>query len=114
MAIMVFTDDPKRLLADIKKAIDDGHVETWSYDEEGDFIHTPNQWAGKAWLRPSVQQGVLSFGILGQKNIVMTKLIYGVYHGRFIEMLLTHFDTRFTNATATAQKNRLDDFKTQD
>ena len=28
--------------------------------------------------------------------------MYGIYHGRFIEMLLNHFDKRFTEASATA------------
>jgi hypothetical protein len=42
----------------------------------------------------------------------MTKTIYGVYHGRFIEMLLTHFDNEFSAASATAQKDaQVDDFK---
>jgi hypothetical protein len=44
--------------------------------------------------------------------VAMTKVIYGVYHGRFIEMLLTHFDDSFTSATATAQKeSNVDIFK---
>jgi len=32
----------------------------------------------------------------------MTKLIYGIYHGRFIEMMLVHFDLDFSKAFATA------------
>lgn len=42
----------------------------------------------------------------------MTKPIYGVYHGRFIEMLLTHFDDSFASVAATAQKETaVDSFK---
>lgn len=42
----------------------------------------------------------------------MTKMIYGVYHGRFIEMMLAHFDTDFSLATASAQKDSpIDVFK---
>jgi hypothetical protein len=82
------------------------------YDRDGDFTHTPDQWKGKAWLRPYVQQGVLLFGLIGQQGVPMTKGIYGVYHGRFVEMLLTHFDTVFTGATTTAQANStVDTFK---
>lgn len=42
----------------------------------------------------------------------MIKEIYGIYHGRFIEMLLSHFDDSFSNASATAlQDKKLDLFK---
>jgi hypothetical protein len=43
MAINFETTTPKKLLAAFKKAIDDGHVKTWRYDADGDFIHTPDQ-----------------------------------------------------------------------
>jgi hypothetical protein len=112
MALTAATSKPDALLAAIKKAIDDKKVETWAYDKDGDLTHTPDQWKNKAWFRPSVEQGRLRFGLLGPKNSVMSKLVYGVYHGRFIEMLLTHFDTSFTSATATAQADTGDSFTT--
>lgn len=77
-------------------------IETWSYDSDGDFTHTPTQWSKKAWLRPSVQGGALVLNILNPKGVTLSKEIYGVYHGRFIEMLLTHFDTKFSDAEASA------------
>lgn len=86
-------------------------METWAYDDDGDFYHTPEQWKGKAWLRPILQQGMLSFGLLGQKEIQMTKLYYAIYHGRFIEMLLTHFDKQFSIVVATAKADYVDQFK---
>jgi len=110
MAIIVKTDYPSELLKVIKKAVDDKAVETWSYDSEGDFTHTPEQWICKAWLRPKVYPGELRFGILKQKDAEMKTLIYGVYHGRFIEMLLTHFDNQFEFAKATSKKADPDNF----
>lgn len=103
MAIIVKTDNPSGLLKAIYKAIDDNKVETWIYDSDKDFTHAPAQWKNKAWLRPKVYTGELRFGILKPKNSGLSKEVYGVYHGRFIEMLLAHFDTDFTLATATAQ-----------
>lgn len=32
----------------------------------------------------------------------MSKLTYGVYHGRFSEMLLTHFDNEITSIQLTS------------
>ena len=100
MSIVVVTSKPKTLLAAIKKAIDDKDVETWEYDSDGDFTHTPPQWRQKAWLRPVVQEGQLTFKLLPQKDVSLTNAVNGVYHGRFIEMLVTHFAEQFSSATA--------------
>ncbi|WP_321819636.1 MULTISPECIES: hypothetical protein [unclassified Burkholderia] len=111
MAITVFTQNPKILHAAIREAIDEKKIDTWAYDKDGDFYHTPDQWRGEAWLRPYEQQGMLTFGLVGCEGTQMTKIVYGVYHGRFIEMLLTHFDTEFSNASATALQDSVDLFK---
>jgi hypothetical protein len=105
MALIVNTSNPAGLLAAIRKGIDDGHIVTWSYDADGDFTHTPDQWKNRAWLRPVVSTAhadELRFKILKQQGIDMPSVVYAVYHGRFIEMLLGHFDKKFSNASATA------------
>lgn len=103
MAIRFLTTTPNKLLTTFKKAIDDGHVDTWSYDAEGDFTHTPAQWKSKAWLRPAVVNGEkLVFKILRPKNSTVPTEIYAVYHGRFIETMLVHCKELFTDARATA------------
>lgn len=43
MSLTVFTQDPQDLLNAIKKSINDGNVETWEYDKNGDFVHKPEQ-----------------------------------------------------------------------
>lgn len=102
MAIIIKTDTPKALLQAIKDQIDEKEILTWSYDNDGDFTHTPDQWNKQAWLRPVVGQGELTFGIIGPQDVGVTSVIYGVYHGRFIEMVLSHFDKKFTRVSATA------------
>lgn len=113
MAIVIYTPKPKVLLKAIYEAINNDEIETWEFDREKDFTHTPEQWQNKAWLRPDVSIGILQFGLIGEENITMTKPVYGVYHGRFLEMLLTHFDEYFSVATATAVGELMDDFKTK-
>ena len=39
MAIFVQTDNPTRLVQDIKSYIDDKKIVTWMYDDDGDFTH---------------------------------------------------------------------------
>jgi hypothetical protein len=103
MAIIFETTTPNKLLSAFKKAIDDGHVVTWMYDSVGDFTHVPDQWKYKAWLSPAIFSGQnLTMNMLGNNNIVTSKALYGIYHGRFIESMLTHCDQLFTNCYATA------------
>src|SRR5262245_3099556 len=110
MAIIITNADPEALLKKIYKAIDDGKVKTWSYDKDKDFGHTAEQWKGKAWLRPKVYKNELRLGILGQKETKLSNLVYAEYHGKFIEMLLAHFDSDFGHAIATSQKTEPDNF----
>jgi len=102
--ITITGSNPADLLAKIRKAIDDGHVTTWEYDTEGDFTHitSDKQWYKEAWFRPSEENGDLIFGIVGTKGTMMTKVLYGIYHGRFSEMLLSHFDKDFSSLALSA------------
>ena len=102
MAIHFTTTNPSGLLAAFKKAIDDKKIETWSYDGDGDFTHTPPQWKNQAWLRPSVTSGLLTLHFLARNDVKTSKEVYAVYHGRFIESMLAHFDEMFGTADATA------------
>jgi hypothetical protein len=103
MAIHFETKTPKKLLAAYKKAVDDGHVDTWSYDEDGDFTHTADQWNKKAWLRPNVEPGKkLVFYILKPKDADLSSAVYAVYHGRFIESMLRHCDELFSSSSVSA------------
>jgi hypothetical protein len=103
MAIHFRTGTPQKLLAAFKKAIDDGKVVTWSYDGDGDFTHTAQQWKSLAWLRPKIREGAdLIFTVLKPKNSKISAEMYGIYHGRFIESMLVHCDSLFNEAVATA------------
>jgi hypothetical protein len=103
MAVKAICNNPQELLSEIKTAIRAGTVKTWELDTDGDLTHSPEQWKNQAWFRPSVQTGQLVFMIIGQEGEAMSTEVYAVYHGRFIEMLLTHFDNKFSSASATAQ-----------
>jgi hypothetical protein len=103
MAIHFKTTTPKKLLAAYKKAVDDGHVDTWSYDAEGDFTHTAEQWLKKAWLRPKIKEGEeLVLYILSPRETRINSAVYAVYHGRFIESMLRHCDGLFVDGCASA------------
>jgi hypothetical protein len=102
MAVTVHCSGPQALLDKIKASIRAEKIVTWAIDSDGDLTHTAPQWANQAWFRAALHQDKLVFHILGTKNKKMTKSVYGVYHGRLIEMLLTHFDDDITRAAATS------------
>lgn len=94
--IEIKTNSPHKLVDSINSAIEEKRIVTWHVDSEGDYTPTQEQWALKAWMTPifdSTNPQLLRFGIIESKQHKMTKAIYGVFHGRFAEMLLTHFDT---------------------
>jgi hypothetical protein len=102
MALYFLSNTPNKLLTSLKKAIDEKHITTWSYDKDGDFTHTAEQWKNKAWLRPEVRSDRLAFIIIKPQKAKLSKEVYAIYHGRFLESMLAHFDTIFTRGTATA------------
>lgn len=102
--ITVLTTNPQALNAMIKKGIDEGHIKTWTYDKEGDYTHSETQWANRAWLRPVFANQQLKLIFLAPKNAIVEPVLRGIYHGRFIEMLISHFGNNFSIATATAVK----------
>ena len=115
MSITVITSKPKTLLKALYAAVDDGQVATWDYDTDGDFTHSRPQWANRAWFEPHVIVGCLKLGLIGgtqgSKRIQMTRGLYGVYHGRFIEMLLTHFHDNIKLITPSLGRDpRYDNF----
>ena len=101
------TASPQRLLASLREAIQKGRIATWS-EENGYFTHTPIQWARKAWLLPTLQGNELRFAIINSRGSNVSSEVYAVYHGRFIETMLAHFDQQFTNGYATAMPTAAD------
>lgn len=73
--------------------IKSNHITTWVVDEDKDITIKREDWRNKAWmrfLRINAQEIVI--GIVESKKYRLTKEIYGVFHGRFLVTMLTHFD----------------------
>lgn len=102
MAIFVTTQTPKKLLSSIKQAISEDQITTWSIDGEDHFTHSAQQWARHAWFKARIEEKRIVFNIIPPKGKIVSRAVYGIYHGRFIEMLLNHFDGLFERASATA------------
>lgn len=92
MAIYVTTQSPNDFVEKIQNAIKDHKIDTWSVDSDGDFTHTAEQWKYHAWIRAKIDSGRVIFSIICRNDRNLSVVDYGIYHGRFIEMLLNHFD----------------------
>lgn len=94
MAIIIRTSNPQTLLQNLNVAISEERIRTWLVDVDGDYSATPDKWKYKAWFRPVIKsdESLLVFGIVKSMEYTLTCEIYGVYHGRFIATLLSHFD----------------------
>ncbi|UVM08872.1 hypothetical protein [Pseudomonas protegens] len=107
MALQFFSNDPKALLSEFNKRIDQkeqkGKITTWHRDKDGDYTHVAEDWARKAWFRPKITDGALVFSILGRKDKGLPVVVYGYYHGHLTETFLNHFDTLFSTAASSAQ-----------
>lgn len=103
MAIIIKTENPKQLLHSLNTAIKNKEILTWMVDDDGDYTITRDQWQYHAWMKPySCEiEGVLRFGIVQSRRFRMTKELYGIYHGRFVATLLSHFDTQMENIEIT-------------
>jgi hypothetical protein len=102
MSLLFTTNKPETLLARLRLCVEQKHIETWAYDERGDFTHTPDQWRFKAWMRPYVVNEGLAFGIVSRSDEPLRKGTYGVYHGRLAECVTNHADDLFNVVVQTA------------
>lgn len=100
MAIYVKTNEPRALVNRIIQMIDDGVIDTWSYDEDNDFTQV-GQLKDKAWFTTKYDEEQVKFSLLGRKNVNMTLFEYSIYHGRFIELLLNHFSKEISSLVVT-------------
>ena len=65
-------------------------------------------------MRPSILQGELRFRFFGRTDEVTTKEVFAIYHGRFIEAMMAHFDTKefhdcYSNSARGPRRHRHDE-----
>jgi len=111
MSIYVKTANPRKLVDDINEKINNSAINTWSIDKDGDYTHTAQQWQFHAWVHPIVETERVVFAIWGRVSEDMSVVDYAIYHGRFVEMLLTHFDHQCTKIEVSCLASGYDRIK---
>lgn len=113
MAIIIRTDQPNLLLDKIYDAIDAKKADKWERTTDGRLTYGTLLWKNEAFFKPQiwVDEQELRFGLLKRKDRKhISSKLYTVFHTKLAEMLLSHFDTSFSEVTITAVRAEPDDF----
>lgn len=104
MALTVLSPAPVNLLVSIKLAIRTGAVRAWLVFSKGgtDYFTHATDFRELAYLVPTVLSDRLLFHLAKPTALAPHPDLFGLYHGRFVEMLQSHFADRFTTVTASA------------
>lgn len=81
----------------MNQAISNESIVTWKKDPDGDYTATPSQWYMQAWMHLYPSSDHIKVGIISRRNVKLSSTTYAIYHGRFSEMLLAHFDKYIKN-----------------
>ena len=110
MTIFVKTSSPGMLVDSIREKIKSQTIKTWTVDEDGDMTHAAEQWKYNAWIRTKIEPGLsrVVFYIICRNDRNLSVSDYAIYHGRFVEMLLTHFDKDCQSIEVTALASKYD------
>lgn len=110
MAIIITCKNSVSLRNSIIDAIMNGIEDSWIIDEMGDFTLSSPQFKYEAWLRPNITDTGIVFGIIGQENVKLTSYNYAIFHSRFVEFLLFHFDDSCENISISPMPTIYDSF----
>lgn len=98
MALIVNTENAEALLNKIVQefnGVGSKDIDTWDMlVKNGSYYFTHNrpQFKNKTYFKAYIYNKNLVFGILYKPSNMLTVDLYGIYHGRFSQMLLNHFD----------------------
>lgn len=104
MAIIIQTQNPLQLNERIRQLVVEYPLLTWEVDTDNDYTLILERWRYRAWMRPNTDRqadGELQFGIVSSTRYPMTTTLYAVYHARFAEFLLSHFDREIQSLSIT-------------
>ena len=102
MAVVAFTTAPHALVRAINAELEHKSLDGWVRDRDGDFTRPDSPPEYRAWFRPKIAEDRVRFLVLAPNDRRMSVRSYARAHASFIEFLLSHFDSKFTAASATA------------
>jgi hypothetical protein len=94
MSVTAMTKDPAGLIKTINGDIAKGTIATWEVEKSGEYTHKPSQYYKKAWFRPTIGSNQVVFSLVQPTGTPgVTRELFGIYHGRLVEELVSHYKT---------------------
>lgn len=93
MSITIHTKFPRRLRTLLFEGINEGVITSWLIDDESHLTLNSRIWRNRLWMHIAniEPKHSITFGIIGRKFEKITMAEFGVYHGRFAEVILANF-----------------------
>lgn len=113
MAVIIKTENPNKLLDEIYEGIEIKKIEKWSVLSDGRITYSGFLWKNEAFFKPQiwVEESELRFGLIKRKDRKhISSKLYTLFHSKFVEMLLSHFDKTFHSVTVSALRTDPDNF----
>ena len=104
---------PLKLVSDIRQKINEGIITSWETDPDGDFTQKSEKWKYRAWFHPYIEEQRVVFAIWGRKQYDLTIEEYAAYHGKFVRMVLTHFDKQVDSMEITPLATNYDSIRAE-
>lgn len=104
MAVIIKLNDNiirDNFLKNFFKCIKEGTISTWKHDNNSNISISNSKWYGKAWFGFYLKDDEIGCGLIAPHNAIITREIYGVYHGRLIATLLANFDSQISKINVT-------------
>lgn len=70
------------------------------------YTHTSDNWHGKAYFRPAVENGQLIFNIIRPADQNISTTIDSYYHEHLTDTFLNHFDNAFSVASPPPDRSQ--------
>lgn len=106
MAVYFKTKQPQALLDAFDQRL--AAPEVWRVidfwiksDDDAGYTHASDEWKGRAFMRPTISDGLLTFNIVKPQDQSGSASVYAFYHGQIVEGFLRQLDIMFSSIEST-------------
>lgn len=110
MSIIIKLKNPETFLKQLQARAIENKVKLWEIDSDGNLIHTPKRFINKAWFKPQIdiEKEEIVFKYINPLKEDNDPLLYGIYHGRLLKMVMSDFYKKFDIISAEVVKENIE------
>ena len=110
MSLIIKLKNPELFLKQLQNRVMENKIKLWEIDSDGNLIHTPKRYINKAWFKPQIdiEKEAIVFKYINPLKEENDTLLYGIYHGRLLKMVMTDFYKKFDIISAEVIKEKIE------